>query len=76
MAHTGTNDDTRRSLRSHLRFGVALIALLVGGIGGWAATTDISGAVIAGGSVVVESNVKKVQHPNGGISRTAFCAGR
>ncbi len=27
----------------------------------------IAGAVIANGIVVVESNVKKVQHPNGGI---------
>jgi HlyD family secretion protein len=57
----------RRSLRAHLRFGLALIVLTVGGIGGWAATTDISGAVIASGLVVVDSNVKKVQHPSGGI---------
>jgi HlyD family secretion protein len=36
-------------------------------VGGWAATAVISGAVVASGSVVVDSNVKKVQHPTGGI---------
>ena len=46
--------------------GTALV-LGLGGFGGWASTTDIAGAVIASGSVVVESNVKKVQHLNGGI---------
>ena len=29
--------------------------------------TEISGAVIAPGSLVVDSNVKKVQHPTGGV---------
>jgi len=42
-------------------------ALLVFGLGGWAATTEFVGAVIAQGQIVVDSNVKKVQHPNGGI---------
>ena len=37
------------------------------GLGGWAATTEFAGAVIAPGQVVVNSNVKKVQHPTGGI---------
>ncbi len=41
--------------------------VLTAGIGGWAATTELSGAVTASGSVVVESNVKKVQHLTGGI---------
>jgi HlyD family secretion protein len=41
--------------------------LLVVGLGGWAATTEFAGAVIAPGQVVVNSNVKKVQHPTGGI---------
>jgi HlyD family secretion protein len=40
---------------------------LLGGIGTWASTTDISGAVIGAGSVVVDSSVKKLQHPTGGI---------
>ena len=36
-------------------------------MGGWAATAVISGAVVASGSIVVDSNVKKVQHLTGGI---------
>lgn len=57
----------RRSIRRHT--GVALLAtgLLVGGFGGWAAVTELSGAVVAPGSVVVDSHVKKVQHPTGGV---------
>ena len=57
----------RASIRRHLVLGGAVALLLVGGIGTWAVTTDISGAVIASGSVVVDSNAKKVQHPTGGI---------
>jgi HlyD family secretion protein len=30
-------------------------------------TTELSGAVVASGSLVVETNVKKVQHPTGGV---------
>jgi HlyD family secretion protein len=55
------------SLRRHvLAVGVAAI-LLAPGLGGWAATTQFVGAVIAQGQLVVNSNVKKVQHPTGGV---------
>jgi HlyD family secretion protein len=57
----------RRSIRRHLLAGVAAAALLIGGVGGWAATTEISGAVVVQGQLVVDSNVKKVQHPTGGV---------
>jgi HlyD family secretion protein len=40
---------------------------LVVGLGGWAVTTEFSGAVIAPGQLVVDTNVKKVQHPAGGV---------
>jgi HlyD family secretion protein len=43
------------------------MVVALGGVGGWASTTDIAGAVIASGTVIVESNAKKVQHHNGGI---------
>ncbi len=56
-----------RSIRRHLLAAGATIALLVGGVGGWAATTEFSGAVIAPGVLVVDTNVKKVQHPTGGV---------
>ena len=57
----------RRSIRLHLIIGLAVVIVLAGGFGGWASTVQISGALIAPGSVVVESNVKKVQHPTGGV---------
>ena len=56
-----------RSLRRYGLGALAVIALLVGGLGGWAATSQIAGAVLSQGTVVVDSNVKKVQHPTGGI---------
>ena len=56
------------SIRRHLLAGLAAIFVLVGGIGGWAATTELSGAVIAPGQLVVQSDVKKVQHPTGGAA--------
>jgi HlyD family secretion protein len=58
---------TRRSIRVHLLLGLVVVALLAGGLGGWASTTEIAGALIAPGQIVVDSNVKKVQHPTGGV---------
>jgi len=54
-------------MRRHLVRAIVVVSFLVVGVGGWAATAVISGAVVASGSVVVDSNVKKVQHPTGGI---------
>jgi HlyD family secretion protein len=62
-----TLQQIQRSMRRHLLIGVAATAIMVVGIGGWAMTTELSGAVIAQGSLVVDTNVKKVQHPTGGI---------
>lgn len=56
-----------RSVRRHLwGGGFFLCALLASGLA-WAAWMEIAGAVIAPGTVVVESNTKKVQHREGGI---------
>ena len=57
----------KHSIRLHLIVGLAVVVVLAGGLGGWASTAQISGALIAPGSVVVDSNVKKVQHPTGGV---------
>lgn len=51
---------------STLAIGMATCAALVLGIGVWGLTTKLAGAVIASGTVVVESAVKKVQHQTGG----------
>jgi membrane fusion protein, type I secretion system len=58
---------SRDSIYRHLLAGALIVLLLAFGVGGWAATTQIAGALIAQGSVVVDSNVKKVQHPTGGV---------
>ena len=55
------------SIRLHLIAGLAVVVVLAGGLGGWASTAEISGALIAPGSIVVDSNEKKVQHPTGGV---------
>ncbi len=55
------------SLRRHIAIGFAVVALLLGGVGGWAAVASISGSVIASGTLVVETNTKRVQHRDGGI---------
>jgi HlyD family secretion protein len=57
----------QRSIRRHLIAGVGAAVLLAGGVGGWAATTEFMGAVVAPGQVVVDSEVKKVQHLTGGV---------
>jgi HlyD family secretion protein len=54
-------------MRRHVVAAAVVILVLVAGVGGWGATAVISGAVVASGSLVVDSNVKKVQHPTGGI---------
>jgi HlyD family secretion protein len=58
---------SRVSIRRHIIVGCAVVAFLAVGLGGWASTAEISGALIAQGSLVVDSNVKKVQHPTGGV---------
>ncbi|MGJ4940122.1 HlyD family type I secretion periplasmic adaptor subunit [Bradyrhizobium sp. HKCCYLS1011] len=63
----GRSYSVRQSIRRHLIVGLTVVAVLAGGLGGWAATQQISGALIAPGQIVVESNVKKVQHPTGGV---------
>jgi HlyD family secretion protein len=62
-----SNADLRRSIRRHSLAGLIVVLILAGGVGGWAGTAKLSGAIIAQGQVVVDSNVKKVQHPTGGI---------
>lgn len=55
--------------RSHraIVIGVLAAILLVAGFGGWAAFAQLSGAVVSSGTVVVASDLKAVQHPDGGI---------
>ncbi|HTQ82913.1 MAG TPA: HlyD family type I secretion periplasmic adaptor subunit [Pseudolabrys sp.] len=59
--------ESHLSIRHHMVAGLAIVIVLAFGVGGWAGTMKLSGAIIAPGQVVVDSNVKKVQHPTGGI---------
>ncbi|MCZ8314966.1 HlyD family type I secretion periplasmic adaptor subunit [Phreatobacter sp.] len=56
-----------RGMRRLVLVGMAVVVVFVGGIGGWAATVPLAGAVVAGGVVVVDTNVRMVQHPTGGV---------
>ena len=58
---------TEQAIRRHFLAGIAIVLVLVVGVGGWASLTQISGAVIAPGILVVDSHVQEVQHPTGGV---------
>ncbi|MCB2114846.1 MAG: biotin/lipoyl-binding protein, partial [Rhodobacteraceae bacterium] len=55
------------SARGPLLLGAAALVALVGGFGLWSVTTEIAGAVVAGGQIEVEQNRQVVQHPDGGV---------
>lgn len=55
------------SMRFFIALGLIALAILLGGFGTWAATTNISGAIIASGSIEVDKNRQIVQHIDGGI---------
>ena len=67
IEHAETNRPASAAIRRLLQLGGALCVLLIGGVGGWAATATLAGAIIAPALVVVETDVKKVQHQVGGI---------
>ncbi|WP_457091376.1 HlyD family type I secretion periplasmic adaptor subunit [Microvirga sp. P5_D2] len=62
-----TKLSARAAIRRYSMLGLSSAFFLVGGLGGWAAVTELSGAVVAPGTLVVDSHVKKVQHPTGGV---------
>ncbi len=55
------------SVRAPMIVGLTGLIVLLGGFGSWAAVTQISGAVIASGQIVVDQNRQVVQHPDGGV---------
>ncbi|OCI99589.1 hemolysin secretion protein D [Agrobacterium sp. 13-626] len=61
-----------RAIRSLTLLAIAMIVLLVGVLGGLAATIRLQGAVIAAGTLVVDSYVKPVQHQKGGTVAQVF----
>ena len=51
-------------------FGIFVLVVLLGGGFAWASIAEISGAVIASGTVIVEGKPKSVQHLDGGIVKS------
>ena len=47
--------------------GFAAVVLLLGGIGAWGVGTEIAGAVVAPGTVRIDSERQVVQHAEGGV---------
>ena len=54
-------------LRGRIILGVLMMFGLLGGVGAWAFNANLTGAVIALGTVKVDQNLKQVQHRDGGI---------
>jgi HlyD family secretion protein len=56
-----------RAFENELRTGLRV--LLVAGVlaGGWTVLMPLAGAVVVPGNLVVQSNVKTIQHPTGGV---------
>jgi HlyD family secretion protein len=56
-----------RMFENELRLGLRV--LLVAGVlgGGWLTLVPLAGAIVVPGNLVVQSNVKAIQHPTGGI---------
>ncbi|BCJ89621.1 HlyD family type I secretion periplasmic adaptor subunit [Terrihabitans soli] len=56
-----------RDIKRASMISVAAAAIFAVGAGAWGATVPIASAVIAPGQIVVESNVRRIQHPTGGV---------
>lgn len=54
-------------LGRQIALGYGLIGVMCLAIFGWAANTNINGAVVGAGRVMVQSNEKLIQHPVGGV---------
>lgn len=59
--------DTEQIMAKRMRLAMIAVAMLVFVIGGAAILVPIGGAIIGSGQVSVESRVKRIAHPQGGI---------
>jgi HlyD family type I secretion membrane fusion protein len=69
--HSLSNINLQESsgVKSRVFVGTCTALFLVVALGGWAATSELSGAVIAPGVVKVDKDLRSVQHLDGGIIR-------
>jgi HlyD family secretion protein len=56
-----------RAHELHLKVSARVLLISAAVAGGWATLIPLSGAVVLPGSLVVESSIKKIQHPTGGV---------
>jgi HlyD family secretion protein len=56
-----------RAFESELRMGLRALLAITLIAGGWAMLMPLAGAVVIPGNLVVQSNVKTIQHPSGGV---------
>ncbi len=59
--------DTSRAIRDNLFAAMIIVGAIGGAVFAWSVFAPLEGAVVATGTVIVEGNVKKIQHPTGGI---------
>ena len=64
---TTTAPRSSGNARPYILLGLAIVLLMFGGLGAWAAIAELSGAVIGTGVVAVSSKRQTVQHLEGGI---------
>ena len=62
-----SSEGTRTALRRYQVIGFSGLFLVLGSVAGWAALSEIRGAVIAPGTLVVDGSTKRIQHRDGGI---------
>lgn len=56
-------------MRGRVIWGGLFAVFLVFGVGGWSATAKLSGAIIGSGTVLVDQDLKVIQHIDGGVVR-------
>jgi membrane fusion protein, type I secretion system len=58
---------TGRAFEHELRTGLRVLLIALALAGGWTVLIPLAGAVVVPGNLVVQSNVKTIQHPTGGV---------
>lgn len=66
---------SEHSIRNLMRTFLASVAIVGGGVVGWAMTTKIDSAVVVSGTFSVKSNAQAIQHPEGGVVGAIFVHG-
>jgi HlyD family secretion protein len=63
------SDEHAFSMRGRVIWGMMLAIILLFGIGGWSVFATLSGAIIGSGTVLVDQDLKVIQHIDGGVVR-------